>query len=262
MDDDDGAYNAFYKATWNSAWQDSAYFSIAQIDVARGDFENALEHISWAIDRNARNMKAYALKASILRKLGNAEGAIDTANLSLSRDAFNLSALFEKILACRSLGRDAEASQLKAELIGLGRGTAHNFIEYSLDYAAAGLYDEASELLSFILQSDTSPLVYYYLAYWNQKLGKPFQENLEKAKNADSYLCFPNRLEDIPVLKYALEANAGDAKAPYYLGNLFYDKRQYQEAIDCWELSLQRDASFPTVYRNLAIAYFNKLQAG
>jgi tetratricopeptide (TPR) repeat protein len=260
MDDADGAYNAFYKATWNSAWQDSAYFSIAQIDVARGDFENALEHINWAIDRNARNMKAYALKASILRKLGNTEGAIDTANLSLSRDAFNLSALFEKILACRSLGRDAEASQLKEELIGLGRGTAHNFIEYSLDYAAAGLYDEASELLSFILQSDTSPLVYYYLAYWNQKLGKPFQENLEKAKNADSYLCFPNRLEDIPVLKYALEANAGDAKAPYYLGNLFYDKRQYQEAIDCWELSLQRDASFPTVYRNLAIAYFNKLQ--
>ena len=260
MDDADGAYNAFYKATWNSAWQDSAYFSIAQIDVARGDFENALEHINWAIDRNARNMKAYALKASILRKLGNTEGAIDTANLSLSRDAFNLSAFFEKILAYRSLGRDAEASQLKAELIGLGRGTAHNFIEYSLDYAAAGLYDEATELLSCILQSDTSPLVYYYLAYWNQKLGKPFQEYLEKAKNADSYLCFPNRLEDILVLKYALEANASDAKAPYYLGNLFYDKRQYQEAIDCWELSLQRDASFPTVYRNLAIAYFNKSQ--
>jgi tetratricopeptide (TPR) repeat protein len=260
MDDADGAYNAFYKATWNSAWQDSAYFSIAQIDVARGDFENALEHINWAIDRNARNMKAYALKASILRKLGNTEGALDTANLSLSRDAFNLSTLFEKILAYKSLGRDNEASQLKAELIGLGRGTAHNFIEYSLDYAAAGLYDEATELLSFVLQSDTSPLVYYYLAYWNQKLGKPCEEYLEKAKHADSYLCFPNRLEDILVLKYALEANASDAKAPYYLGNLFYDKRQYQDAIDCWELSLQRDANFPTVYRNLAIAYFNKLQ--
>jgi tetratricopeptide (TPR) repeat protein len=260
MGDPDGAYNAFYKATWNSAWQDSAYFSIAQIDVARGDFENALEHINWAIDRNARNMKAYALKASILRKLGDTEGAINTANLSLSRDAFNLSALFEKILAYRSLGRDAEASQLKAELIGLGRGTAHNFIEYSLDYAAAGLYDEATELLSYILQSDTSPLVYYYLAYWNHKSGKPSEEYLEKAQHADSYLCFPNRLEDILVLKYALEANASDAKAPYYLGNLFYDKRQYQEAIDCWELSLKRDANFPTVYRNLAIAYFNKLQ--
>ena len=29
------AYDAFFKAAWSSAWQDSAYFSIAQIDVLR-----------------------------------------------------------------------------------------------------------------------------------------------------------------------------------------------------------------------------------
>ncbi len=260
LGDIDGAYNALYKSTWSSAWQNSAYFTVAQIDVARGDFEKAIEHVNSAIDRNVRNMKAYALKSAIVRKLGNPEDALNLADSSRTLDAFNLSALFEKVLAYQTLGRKEEAEQIKAELIALGRGTDHNFIEYSLDYAAAGLYEDAIELLSYIIKSDTSPLVYYYLAYWSYKLGKPSREYLEKAKNAISYLCFPNRLEDILVLKYASEANEVDAKAPYYLGNLYYDKRQYQEAIDYWELSLQRDTEFPTVYRNLAIAYFNKLE--
>ncbi|RYY12801.1 MAG: DUF5107 domain-containing protein, partial [Chitinophagaceae bacterium] len=38
------AYDAFYKATWSSAWQDVGYFSVAQIDVIRQDFDLALDH--------------------------------------------------------------------------------------------------------------------------------------------------------------------------------------------------------------------------
>ncbi|RZL13345.1 MAG: DUF5107 domain-containing protein, partial [Pedobacter sp.] len=45
---------------------------------------------------------------------------------------------------------------------------------------------------------------------------------------------------------------------PYYLGNLFYDKRQYDDAIAYWELSAELDGQFPTTLRNLGIAYFNK----
>jgi tetratricopeptide (TPR) repeat protein len=52
--------------------------------------------------------------------------------------------------------------------------------------------------------------------------------------------------------------NPSDAKANYFLGNLWYDKRQYDEAIDCWETSIKLNKNFPTAYRNLAIAYFNK----
>ena len=50
-----------------------------------------------------------------------------------------------------------------------------------------------------------------------------------------------------------------DSKASYYLGNLWYDKRQYPEAISCWEKSASIDGDFPTVLRNLSLAYFNKL---
>ena len=56
-----------------------------------------------------------------------------------------------------------------------------------------------------------------------------------------------------------LSVNPTDSKAPYYLGNLCYDKRQYPEAVACWEKSAEIDDTFPTVLRNLSLAYFNKL---
>lgn len=103
-------------------------------------------------------------------------------------------------------------------------------------------------------------MVYYYLGYFYHQLKNEPQalKNFQEAEKADSYLCFPNRLEAIRVLQLASKVNPGDAKAPYYLGNLFYDKRQYEEAIALWELSASLDANFPTVFRNLGIAFFNK----
>jgi tetratricopeptide (TPR) repeat protein len=70
--------------------------------------------------------------------------------------------------------------------------------------------------------------------------------------------CFPNRLEDISVLEFACTKNPQDGHAPYLLGNLFYDKKQYQKAIELWEKASAADPRNPTVHRNLALAYFNK----
>lgn len=43
----------------------------------------------------------------------------------------------------------------------------------------------------------------------------------------------------------------------YYLGNLLYDKKRYEEAIDNWETSSQLEPDFSIPWRNLGIAYFN-----
>jgi tetratricopeptide (TPR) repeat protein len=59
------------------------------------------------------------------------------------------------------------------------------------------------------------------------------------------------------VLQAALAKNSSDARAHYYLGNLFYDKKRYDEAIGEWETSVQIDPSFAIPWRNLGIAYFN-----
>lgn len=256
----DEAYKIFYKSTWSSAWQDSGYFSIAQIDMARGDFQLALDHISLSLNRNACNSKAYIIKAVALKNMGCFEEVILTCTHALERDRFNLGALFEKVYALKAIGKKDEAQNYLNELLELGRGYLHNFIEYSLDYEAAGLFNEAIDLLSYADTETASPLVYYHLGHFYYQSERKEQALLyfKKAQIADPYLCFPNRLEDIKALQIASEVNPSDDKSHYYLGNLWYDKRQYSDAIQQWELSAKKNTSFPTVLRNLGIAYFNK----
>ncbi|WP_173820298.1 DUF5107 domain-containing protein [Niastella vici] len=257
------AYNAFYKATWSSAWQDSGYFSVAQIDVAQGNYEQALEHVQLSLDRNTKNRKAIALKAIILRRLGQYPAAAKVCTAALEKDPFNLPVLFEQHKLYEQLG-DANAARRSLEqLIKLARGSAHNYFEYALDYAAAGLYAETIEWLNLVADNTAipaSPLVWYYLGWAHYQLGEVSKAGVFFAKGAqvDPRGCFPNRLEEIAILQLASSLNPTDARAPYYLGNLWYDKRQYDEAIEAWETSVQRDASFPTAFRNLGIAYFNK----
>ncbi len=59
------------------------------------------------------------------------------------------------------------------------------------------------------------------------------------------------------VLERAISANPEDSHAPYFLGNMLYDRRRHQDAISQWEASVQREPEFATVWRNLGIAYFN-----
>jgi len=256
------AYNAFYKATWGNAWQDSGYFSLAQIDMMNGDYALALEHTLAAIDRNAGSNKAYVLRSAAFRRMQRPEDAILVSSAAIKRDRFNLGALFELACCHKALNDDKKSILYMNELLQLSRGYDQNLIAYALDYANAGLYKEASGLLEHAGSGDcTNPMVYYYLGFFRVKQG---EENdgmkyFKKAAAADPYLCFPNRLEDINILRLASKVNPADAKAPYYLGNLFYDKQQYHEAIELWEASALLDDTFPTVFRNLGMACFNKL---
>jgi len=255
------AYEVFYKSTWSSAWQDSGYFSLAQLDILKGDFESALYHIDWSVDKNSRNSKAWALKVVILRKLNRADEALATAETALKRDLFNLSIYFEQEKLYQQIGKATEAKTALNALLNLSRKNAQNFIAYALDYAASGLYAEAIEMLNLVVNGNkTYPMVFYYLGWFNQQLGNQSKAlaYYKSAAVANSDLCFPNRIEDVNVLKAALMLNDEDAKAPYYLGNLWYDKLQYDDAIEMWELAAKRDSSFATVFRNLGIAYFNK----
>ena len=242
------AYDQYYKACWNSAWQAGAYFALAQLDAVKGDWQRALQHLGHALDRNGRNSRAWMLKAVVLRKMG--QSAREVCKRGIEMDAFNLPLYFEQ---------SKSGEEALDRLAALARGSVQNYITYALDYAAAGLYGDAIEFLT-LYTGDEQPMVAYYLAWWHHLSGNETvsTEWLWKAAAIRTGGCFPNRLEDIAVLRYATDVNREDAKAPYYLGNLWYDRRQYDEAIQQWELSAARDANFATVARNLGIAWFNK----
>jgi len=247
------AYDAFYKSCWNAAMQDAGYFGCAQISCINDNLIDALYEVDKSLIRNWHNHKARVLKTAILRKLGREQEALALIEDSLKIDLFNFGCRFEKYLLTHK-------SSVLAEIHQLMHGEIHTYEVVALDYIAAGMYDEAVLLLEEgVKVCSTTPMTYYYMAWALTLAGKASKDILEKAATHSPEYCFPNRLEAIPALEYALKVNPQDAKAPFYLGNLWYDKRQYTEAIACWEKSVEINDTFPTVLRNLSLAYFNKL---
>ena len=260
--DVDGAYDAFFKATWNAAWQDAGYMGLAQIDMIRKDYENGLDHIDRSLYRNWLNHKGRQLKASFLRKTGDYTRAIALIDESLSMDRFNMGCRFEAYLIRKLQGKVEEAAAVKEEMKTLMRGAVHSYMEYAIDYASAGMYDEALQLLSFVTEDteNTYPMVYYALGYFSSKAGKKDEAlaYYQKAEQMCPDYCFPNKLEEVLMLQDAMTLNPTGAKAPYYLGNFHYAVRCYEDAVACWETSVALDDCFPTVLRNLSLAYYNK----
>ena len=251
----DDAYEAFYKSVWNAAWQDAGYFNLAQLASMKGDWDDALDLVSRSLIHNWHNHKARHLKVVVLRKLGRKDEALQLADKSLALDGFNFGILFEKYLL-------TDDASVLSDMKRLMRDNVHNYIEFSLDYALAGLFDEANKLLenAIISPQKTYPMVYYLLGWYAFQLGDPTTAlaSFLKAEHMPSDYCFPNRLEEVLALQCACNSNPNSAKAFYYLGNFWYAARQYDNAVACWEKSVKLEDSFPTVHRNLALAYYNK----
>jgi tetratricopeptide (TPR) repeat protein len=253
----DEAFNAFYKSAWNHAWQDAACLNLARIATRRKDYDQALELIDKSLAKNYNGHVARHLRCALLRKIGRIAEASALIQESLSLDAFNFGCRYERYLISRD---ERELNDLKHRM----REPAHNYVEYSFDYYHAGLIAEARDFMSLAIHDDREvfPMVYYYLACfaWEQNDGTKAREYLRKAQAMKPDYCFPNRIEDVNILQRAISIYPDDARAHYYLGNYWYAHRQYQEALTCWRTSSELNPEFPTVHRNLALAYHNKMQ--
>ena len=243
------AYNYFWKSTWNKGWADAGYFEAACISIAAEKWEDALCELNRALISNSHNHKARAMKAAVLRKLGRKDEALAWINESYTIDPFNYVCMVEEHLLT---GDDAPLDRM----VNLMHGNIYNYHETALDYTQAGLNSEAALVLQTAIKHgvEESPLTYYYLA--NIISLADVKEYVNKAMAAVPDYCFPNRLEDARMFEAFKMFD--DPRAAYYLGCLYYDKRQYDLAIENWELSAKLDPTFPTVWRNLALARFNK----
>ena len=256
----DEAFDAFYKATWTNEQQEMSFYYLAAIAARKGMYAEALELVEKGLVKNAHNIKARGLKAVLLRKLGREEDASAWICENLKVDPFDFLSGFERIFAgaeeenyTAALGAEGEACEA---LTALMRHFHENFLMTARDYAEAGFYEEALAVLGAC--GEEKPMLRYYEGYYLGKAGRDGLTAYRAAEAADSAYTFPNKLEDIAVLADAIRVNPDGAKAPYYLGCLFYDKLQFDRAIALFEQSAQKDGTFPTVLRNLSIAYYNK----
>jgi len=254
----DEAFDAFYKAAWNDAMQHSAYLELARIASVQNKTTEALALIEKSLIGNYHSSPARLVKASLLRLSGRVDEARVFIKKSLVIDPFNYSCLFEEYLL---EAEKPDRVKLKS-ITNLMRSEPNNYLELSISYVQAGLYNEALQVLETYEQNcdEGNQIVSYYKSWVANKSGdagnaKTYAEQAAKSKSG---IYFPNKIEEVLILQNAITVNPTDAKAYYHLGNLWYDKRQYAEAIECWEKSAALDNSFPTVHRNLSLAYYNK----
>ncbi|MEO6992488.1 MAG: tetratricopeptide repeat protein, partial [Lacunisphaera sp.] len=231
------AYNAFYKATWNQAWQSAGYHALAEIDALRGEWATALEHLAASLRLNTDNLRARNLQVIALRQLGKQADATKLLGETLALDPLDWWARF---LRGEKLDCD---NQVRLDL--------------ALDCVHAGLFLDAQEILadtnakakrettstraSHVDLPDaslgTEPLLHYYRAWISHLSGDETagRQALTAAAKANPDHCFPARLEEIAILNHALSATPRDARAPFLLGNLLYDRKRHNEAIALWE---------------------------
>ena len=258
------AYDAFYKATWNDSWQHNSFLQLARIDLSKNNFSEAFVLIEKSLIRNYHSHSARHLKTIVLRKLKNYPAAFDCIKDSLEIDPFNFACSFEMYLLLKQTGEYSKADETLKNLQVIMRNAANNYLEYAFDYGNAGCFTEAIELLQLYIKGNDEayPMAYYAMSYFAAKAGdeQAAKKFAQQAHNCKSDYCFPNKLEEITVLQYAITANPSDDKALYYLGNLWFGFRQYAEATNAFEKSIAINPSFPTAHRNLSLLYFNKEQ--
>lgn len=258
------ACDAYYKATWSQAWRGPAYFALAEIASFRGDKSEAMGLVDRALEANLLNVRALALKASLMRNSGSVSDARKFLAGSVAKtDPLDVRFMAEQWLA----GEKKQVPLLTTTM----RSHPHAVLEAATEYYTAGLWEDGSKLLNRMLENcqidragrssqapmlSVSPLAYYLLADIAERAGKKEQaaHDRRSAQGLSPEYVFPFQWEMGPALSKAIAANPEDPRAPYYLGNLLFDS-QPGEAVKLWESAARLDPSFPIVHRNLAIAY-------
>jgi tetratricopeptide (TPR) repeat protein len=239
----DEAYAAFYKSTWNAAWQAPAYRALAELDARAARWQQCLDHVNRSLRVDADNMNAQAVRALSLRRLDRDAEAQAQLSGALQLDPLHAWSRHLRSGALPCSGQDR--------------------LDLAYDYERCGLLAEAIEVLNapaFAAENDGAAAMRHYTrAVLLGEVGERDASGRAYAEAAAlpvAYV-FPNRIEEMLVLEAAIAANPGDARAPLYLGNFLYDRRRHAKAIVEWERAAALDPACVAAQRNLGIAYFN-----
>ena len=257
----DSAYPLFYKATWNYEWRSAAYYELALIDMRRGDLNKVIEHCQASLDTNRQNNKARILQAIALQKQGHDAEA---------------RAILEKLLESDPLDHWARyAAGDTSGFLEKSRNDAQTILDIAYEYADAGLYQQAAELLQLhhSHKTDNCPVpnplaksqLTHYLSAWLQDAAgnhNAASKILADARKLSADYFFPSRLQDMLILEWATAQKEPDPNADFALGNFLFDRKRHEDAIARWEAAAAAGEDLPTAWRNLGIAYWNVRRDG
>ncbi len=259
------AHSRLYKATWNYEWRSASHYLLANIESRKGNTASVLYHIEASLDTNRQNNKAYILKAIVWHQMGKKDEAISILEDALKTDALDQWANCE---LARILG-DYQV------FLECSRNDAQTILDIAFDYADAGYYKEAIELIQLhhenLIPDSAVPnplkqsVITWFVLAWLYALDDQAEKSkliLVKSSVLNPDYCFPSRIHEQIVLEWAIAQDVNPSLAAYGLGNYLLDKKCHKEAIASWEIAVKNDMQYGTLYRNLGIAYWNNEQDG
>lgn len=249
------AEDTLYRATWDYAWHSAAYYQLAQISAQKENWDKALYQVNESLATNARNNRAIALKASMLRKMDRAAEAVAVLRPVAETDPLDFRIHNELYLNLKKTRAAGEADRVFATMSERMRNNGQNYLELAAGYINDGLYADAKEVL--LRFSGGQPEILYYLGFLEKELGNDgaAARYFEQASARPTDYVFPYRLETLNVLKSALKSNPRDGKAFYYMGNILYEK-QPEKAMGYWHEAVQHQPDLAIAFRNLGWGYY------
>jgi tetratricopeptide (TPR) repeat protein len=256
LSQEDQAYDAFYKASWNAAQYIAAMLQLARLDGCRKDWPDMLIHARAVLSKDARNGLAMSLGAIALRQMKRQEEAIALLQDALTADPLDHLAAYLHTLM-KGIKADAFIRRINVD-------RSQMVLDLSFELLAAGEEADVVQLLLAVLQnpgvSPLSPMVPYLLA--TLRTAEDPQAALllmAQAARLRHPVCYPFRLEELAVLRNSTAINNQDATAWYFLGCCLYSKKQAKEAAQAWERALQINPPFAAARRCLAMARYSHL---
>ncbi|UCF99747.1 MAG: DUF5107 domain-containing protein [Spirochaetaceae bacterium] len=237
-----------------------ASYLLGGLYLGQGELFKAVEQLGKSNSQFPCSGEARALLACALRRQGKIEAAGEVLEQILSVDPLNHLAVSESLfLAQATKQKDADARKILETAF---RDEVQSYLEVACEYAQFGLYEEAYAILSVYNQGASPtrkayPMVDYFLGYFGEAINKKDSAShfRDAGQRAPDFV-FPHRLEAEAVLRRAIELEAGDHKARYYLGNLLCAKGRPQEALKLWQEAAPGLETFSVIHRNIGRVYW------
>jgi len=248
-----GTEEDLYMLSRRAAYRHVAPYLLAALEFEKENYRKAGELLRKALKNNPVDLKARVMLAASERHLNNKTEADTLIESALKEDPISPLVLLEKEL----LSRGSELDVLRAD--------PEYYLEAAADYSEMNLTDDAIRVLEIYGENTNArdyPILYYYLGFFNDKLGSKEEAAayFKKAATCSPDYVFPFRVETESVLKLALEYNPSDWKAQYYLGNLLVAKLRWEEGLEHFKNAAEFSPEFPVIYRNVGEIYWAKFK--
>lgn len=233
LDRAEEAEEYLYLLRRSAEYRGLAYYLLGICAMRRGELARANDLFAEALLYNAADIKAWMMRAVVLRLRGELEEA------SQVRLQVHLLTPLEPLLRTEAFFSAPSTSE--GDAVNLLRPLSvqpHLFEEVACDYLNAGCLNDAIRILEAPthLQLPETALRHYLLALAYVRKGLPAQavEHSLLAERSDTEYLFPWRLEDGLALQEVLKLRPDDALARYALGNWLMAHRRQTEALLEW----------------------------